>query len=226
VDLTKLTEHRGADWAGDRGAAWSPNGKRIAFVRGFDRPRGGPGVFVMRIDGTHLHRITKPVGRYGDFGPQWSPDGTHLAFKRLTESECNCRTADRAALFTIRVDGTHVRKLTPWRLDGGDEPDYSPDGRWILFESHQCICRPNNLWVVHPNGSDLHRITTNPGDEFVWLSSSFSPDGTMIVTSRRPGVGAAGNADVYVMNVDGSGLTDVTASDGYDSDPDWGPRKT
>ena len=221
VDLTKLTEHRGPDWAEDRGAAWSPDGKRIAFVRGFARSRGGPNVFVMWIDGTHLHQVTRPVGRYEDYGPQWSPDGTHLAFKRLTESECGCRTADHAALFTVRVDGPHLRRLTPWKLDGGDEPDYSPNGRWILFISYQCLCRSNNLWVVHPNGSALHRITSDPGHRFLWLSSSFSPDGTMIVTARRP---TDGLADVYVMHADGTGLTNITASPQYDSNPDWGPR--
>lgn len=53
----------------------------------------------------------------------------------------------------------------------------------------------------------------------VWISSSFSPDGTMIVTSGSPGVGDPGNADVDVMNVDGSGLVNVTESVRWDSGP-------
>jgi Tol biopolymer transport system component len=95
-----------------------------------------------------------------------------------------------------------------------------------MFGSHTCCAGPNNLWLVHPNGSGRHRITTNPGHQFVWLSSSFSPDGSMIVAGRRPADESAGNADVYVMNVDGSSFTNITLSAGYDSDPDWGPRKT
>jgi hypothetical protein len=155
-DLTKLTGHKGADWVEDRGAAWSPNGKRIAFVRGFDRPRGGPNVFVMRLDGTHLHQITRPVGRYEDYGPQWSPDGTHLAFKRYTESECGCRAADQSALFTIRVDGTHLQRLTPWRLDGGDDAyeeqpgEPTPEAIAPLKTTHR---RPGEPFGVEPPAS-------------------------------------------------------------------------
>jgi Tol biopolymer transport system component len=78
--------------------------------------------------------------------------------------------------------------------------------------------------MIHPNGTGLHRIT-NTGGDIAWLSSSFSPNGTMIVTSRTPGFGAAGNADVYVMNVDGTGLQNITTSARWDSAPDWGPQR-
>ena len=80
--------------------------------------------------------------------------------------------------------------------------------------------REHNLWRMHPDGTGLRRITENPDDEFTWSSSSFSPDGRKIVTSRSPGVGAAGNFDVYVMNLDGSGLQNVTQSARWDSGPD------
>jgi len=45
----------------------------------------------------------------------------------------------------------------------------------------------------------------------------------MIVTSRKPIDETAGAADVYVMQTDGTSLTNVTASPDHDSDPDWGP---
>jgi Tol biopolymer transport system component len=57
-----------------------------------------------------------------------------------------------------------------------------------------------------------------------YLSASFSPDGKWIAVGRTPGVGRAGNADVFVMRVAGTGIRNVTRSAIWDSGVDWGPR--
>jgi Tol biopolymer transport system component len=196
----------------DLGPAWSPDGQWIAFTR-FNDDIGLVAVFVMRADGTHVRQITERGG-----GPMWSPDGTRLAFSRTTPT-------GGLAIFTVRLDGTHLRRITPWSLRAGQQPDWSPDGQWILFESHQGDQDVvDNVFLVHPDGTGLHRITTSPLHIHQWGSSSFSPDGKMITVAHSPGVGAAGNADVWVMNLDGSGLRNVTRSVIFDSAPDWGSR--
>jgi Tol biopolymer transport system component len=48
----------------------------------------------------------------------------------------------------------------------------------------------------------------------------------MIVAGRTPGVGDAGNADVYVMNVDGSSVVNITETPKWDSLADWGPLRS
>ncbi len=78
------------------------------------------------------------------------------------------------------------------------------------------------MYLIHPNGTGLHRITTSPQHVHQWGAFSFSPDGTMITVAHNLGEGK--NADIYVMNLDGSGLRDVTNSAIFDSAPDWGPR--
>jgi TolB protein len=199
--------------------AWSPNGKRIAFTR-FDDATDRVAVFVMRANATHVREVPGTAKRRAQF-PQWSPDGAHLVFEggRLNG-------AAGEAVFTIRLDGTHPRRLTPWPMHAGDGPDWSSDGRWILLESHDGQDRPDNVYLVHPNGTDLHRITKNVTADSHWGSYSFSPDGTMITVSHRPGVGTQEYPDVWVMDLDGSDLRDVTNSVIYDSSPDWGPRPT
>jgi TolB protein len=188
--------------------AWSPNGRLIAFTR-IDDAIHLVAVDVMRPDGTHVRQVTAD----GNF-PKWSPDGTRLAFNRRTAS-------GKRAVFTIRLDGTHARRLTPGRLKASIY-DWSPDGRWILVESGH---RQRNVYLVHPDGTDLHRVTdTDTGGESNWGGLSFSPDGTLIAASFHPGAGGLGNPDIWVMNLDGSGLRDVTNSAIWDSAPDWGPR--
>jgi hypothetical protein len=72
------------------------------------------------------------------------------------------------AIVTVRRDGTKHRRLTPWRLDAGF-PDWSPNGRWITFKSQIEGRRQTNVWLVHPNGTDLHRITHTFGGTYTWL---------------------------------------------------------
>jgi hypothetical protein len=80
----------------------------------------------------------------------------------------------------------------------------------------------SNLWLIHPNGTGLHRLTRNPDGDFSWGGSAFSPDGTMIVAARTPGVGDDGNADIYVMDVGGTHVHNVTQTEIWDSAPAWG----
>jgi TolB protein len=203
--------------------AWSSSGRRIAFTRDFGPigPEHGVGLFVMRADGIHVRQVTQEVAprSFQDSKPQWSPDDTRLVFDRQRLSD------DQYAVFTVRLDGTHAHRLTSWRLSPDDNPDWSPDGRWVLFHSHGDDGGQSNLYLVHPNGTDLHRITHTHGGTYTWLSSSFSPDGTMITVSRTPGVGKTGSADVYVMSVDGTGLFDVTSSASWESNNDWGSTR-
>jgi Tol biopolymer transport system component len=209
----------------DARPAWSPDGERIAFWRGFGhRPSQDPreaDLMVMRADGTGVRKVTdhdRPIA-FGDFGPQWSPNGERLVFNRLNKKR------GLWAIMTIKLDGTGLRRLTPWRLDAGGGPDWSPDGRWIVFRSHTTThVTRTNVCMVHPNGTALHRITSTEDGAISWLSSSFSPNGSRITVGRAPGVGEA--ADVWTMKLDGSDLRNVTQSVRWDSFPDWGPRRT
>jgi TolB protein len=199
---------------------WSPDGKRMAFTRVFgscpescDTDRFD--IYIMHADGTHLRQVTDPDPRYMDLSMRWAPDGSRLVFTRSDEG----RDPTKDAVFTIHIDGTRLRQLTPWSMDAG-RLDWSPDGRWILFRSQTGGHRPSCLWMIHPDGKGLHRIAGICGYEWSW--GSFSPNGRKITIGRAPGVG--GNADVYVMNLDGSGVRNVTKSMKWEGNADWGPR--
>ncbi len=215
----------------DDQAEWAPHGKRIAFQRGLKYlPNGihNTFVFVMGADGTHPRRITQRRAdpsvqhHFADGSPTWSPDAQRLAFERQDQVDAGGRT-DHQAIFTVRLDGTRLRRITPWRLDGA-QPDWSPNGRWLVFHQSHPDNETSNIWLVHPDGTGLHRLTHDSATSGSWLTTTFSPNGHRITAARTNGVGMAGNADVYVAKIDGSGLRNITRSPQWDSTPDWGPQ--
>jgi TolB protein len=66
----------------EMGAAWSPDGARIAFMR-WDFPQTSPkttfDIYTMNADGSDQRRLTH--GDW-DYYPEWSPDGKKIAFSR------------------------------------------------------------------------------------------------------------------------------------------------
>jgi WD40 repeat protein len=107
---------------------WSPDGTQIAFFRYGDKDMGivGPvpvrksAVFVVDADGGNLHQIT-PKTLAAQFAG-WSPDGARIVFTSLD--------AGREDVYTVRPDGTDVRRLTTDGISFG--ATWTPDGR-ILF---------------------------------------------------------------------------------------------
>ena len=126
---------------------------------------------------------------------------------------------NRRALFIVNADGSDLRQLTPWSLNAGDSPDWSPDGRLILSGTVSIANRHHgNLHTIHPDGSGLTKLTDYPAPKTV-LTGSFSPDGKWITFSRfTDGPYPA----VYVMRANGTDVRRVTL-DAAVYEPDWGP---
>jgi TolB protein len=126
-------------------------------------------------------------------------------------------------LYLMDRDGHGVRRLTS-ALAQEFEPSWSPDDRWIVFASGRGGAAaplgprglPASLYLVHPDGSGLVRLTQTPSydGDAVW-----SPDGSRIAFVSDRG----GTSDVWVMNPDGSGQTRLTQSSGGDDRPSWSP---
>jgi Tol biopolymer transport system component len=216
TDLTR-GHCQSASCSGEEDPAWSPDGSRIAFIRLVGETHA---LFAMRADGTHrVQVIPAPGGRYEDWGPAWSPNGRQLVFRRWDG------VRETAALFVVRADGTNLRRITPWTLDLNNRPDWSPDGRWILFQKPDGRGR-TQLCLIHPDGMGLRQITHSR----IWRWGEFSPDGTMITALREPG--EITQDDIYIMQLDGSGVESVTGSvldprqpaPPAEGLPDWGPR--
>ena len=210
--------------------AWSPDGRLIAFRRETGPVVDGNveifGIFVMRADGSHVRQLTQRAKpRLGaDSEPQWSSDGRRLVFQRRPVR--GAQPAGGIALFVLDLDRGRERRITPWELRAGDTPDWSPDGRRILFRSNldgTLKGVSSNLYTVRPNGTGLKQLTFEQGGVRNYLGHSYSPDGRFITAGRKPATGGV-NADVYVMRANGTRIRAVTQTVLPDSSPDWGPK--
>lgn len=188
--------------------AWSPDGKRIAYAREANFSSRWR-IYVKDADGTGADQFVPSRPRTRDYAPQWSPSGKRLVFARSDFRR------GKSAVFTIRVDGTRLHRITPWRMNAGGSLDWSPNGRWILFQNHTGGVHLSTIWLVHPSGENRHPITTTAGGAVTWESGSFSPDGQRIVVVQ--------GASISVLSKRGAILQTITAS-AVDGDPDWGSR--
>jgi TolB protein len=130
----------------DTDPAWSPDGKRIAFVR---HPYGGgaAAIYLIGADGSGLCRVTPYVKSV--YRPAWSPDGTKLTY-------CT-RTGTGFAIAVVNEDGTGLRRLTREGLDF--TPAWSADGKKIVF------AREATLYEMNADGSQVRRLTRGTIDD-------------------------------------------------------------
>ncbi len=175
----------------DGSPAWSPDGKKVAFVSERD---GNDEVYIVNADGTGATRLTNH--RSFDGLPSWSPDGTQI----LWEATRNYRRG----IWVMNADGSDQRQLAPGN-GTSFYPAWSPDGERIAFSSNRDGSW--DIYVINADGTGLARLTSDVASDWapVW-----SADGQQIgFLSNR-----SGNPEFCVMSPDGSDLSVVTTTTG------------
>jgi hypothetical protein len=147
--------------------------------------------------------------------PAWSSDGSQIAF---THEPAGCDGC--IDIGVMDTDGSNVRRVT--RGIRAENPVWSPDGRWIAFDTGHDL-DGGSLMKVRIDGSSLTTLTAGleaaAGDSY----PSWSPDGKEIAFVRAP---ESARNELDVMSADGTDVrlavaaTDVTGAIG---DPAWSP---
>ncbi len=157
--------------------SWSPLGDQLAFTvnsRVFVCP-ATPGGYAARV----------PIEGIGNqsTAPSWSPDGSKIAFVNNTSS---------GTLFTVPADGSAAPTGLYSHPDNRytvRDPDWSPDGSWILYaiRFHQPgLNERYTLWTIPASGGDPVQIKASSED--LAREPCWSPDGTAIAFAGPGGI--------------------------------------
>ncbi|MEJ0099469.1 MAG: hypothetical protein WDO12_06900 [Pseudomonadota bacterium] len=195
----------------DFNPSFSDDGQWIVFTS--DRA-GSADIYRVHPDGSTLERLTDSSA-FDDQGAL-SPDGTRLAF-------VSTRAGGAANIWLLDLARRKYARVT--RDAGGHfRPSWSPDGRWLAFsadrdmphrrsgpdkpppEGSGCcgweMVQSTALYIVHPDGSNLRRLTEPDGYAG---SPKWSADGKRIVFYDERG-------QIVAVDVDGSRRDELTSS--------------
>ena len=136
-----------------------------------------------------------------------SPDGRTIAFDLY------------GVLWLVDVGGGAARRLTDDYSEIA-QPDWSPDGRTLVFQSY----RDGNfhLWRIGADGSGLKQLTTGPYD---CREPRFAPDGLRVAFSSD----RSGRYAIYMLDLGSGRTTPLAQATGQDSptaqeaEPAWSP---
>ena len=194
--LTSLKRHT-------HSPVWMPDGRKIIFVSG----QG----FVQELWSVPANGSSEPQPlpiKDASINLSISRAGNRLAYERILFTKhiwrfSLSRSGDAA--------GPPVQFIASTRFE--DDPQYSPDGKRIAFDSDRSGAR--GIWVSDADGVNRVELFSQPGA--LSANPRWAPNGERLAFDSN----AAGNRDIYVIRANGGKAVRLTSDAADDRDPSW-----
>jgi TolB protein len=194
--------------------------EKIVFVserttgKGVNNPTGDAEIFRMNPNGTGVRQLT--FNTVFDTRPMLSPDGTKVLYQSQGAQPSNPE-GDHEVYVMNASDGSGQKNLTDNRgILNEHHPRFSPDGRKVVYMSEgEQEGNPQGdqeIYVMDASdGSGKTNLSQN-GPYVEDYSPRFSPDGTKVAYTSfgDSEYNPDGDADIYVVNADGSNQRNLT----------------
>lgn len=180
--------------------AWSPHGKRIAFI-------SHGKLYDIRPDGSNRRMLTHGTGSDGNLA--WSSDGTAMGFVRGTRE----REAARYGLYRMKAGGSGLTRLAD--MPEGAGVAWSPDLSKVAFCGSLDLPGrwKHDLYVMNVDGSGKVKLA----EDVSYEPPAWSPDGKSLAFVA----GSEDKSQVYTIRSDGTDRRRLTADAGHDRSLVW-----
>ncbi|HTD23959.1 MAG TPA: hypothetical protein VK738_14980 [Terriglobales bacterium] len=218
--------------------AWSPDGKKIAFVstgvlNGNDASGGvGSNIWVMTSGGGFTMPLTRLTAADA-YSPAWSPDKSKIAYlsTRALNGSDAANTNYVSNIWVMNADGSGPRPVTfseTTKLQPLSPIMWSPDSTRIAYRAGDPSL---NIFVVNADASGNKQLTHYSASGASAFDPVWSPNGGKIAfvsegtLDGSDNVGPFNAGNVWVMNSDGSGATPLTRLTGneFTDGLSWSP---
>ena len=196
--------------------AWSPDGRRIAYVSDYDGNEQWD-IFLVSPETGEVVNLTHTPD-ISEEEPSWSPDGRFLAYS------VKPRTSSVHEIHVMDVDTRQARPLTSGTPDdmGNHGPRWSPDGRRIAFTRSKADGKSSDIFLVDAAGGEPRLLTAHEGEQtyhaIAWSPAASGGATRLLINSNA----ADGFENVAVLDVD----VDVEAAVGDTKTGAAAPRIT
>jgi Tol biopolymer transport system component len=187
LTVTQLTK----DSSDDYDPAYAPDGKKIVFSSTKADKLGD--IYLMNADGTHQINITPKHSTTEERNPKFSVDGKKIFF--VVRNSNGSKLSDK--LYSMDIDGSAFTKISNDNVPDAN-PDINPKNDAILFVSRTNVTAKDDLFLMDAT-KKMKQVTKLPGNED---NPAWDKSGSRIIFSNDQD----GNADLYIMNADGSNI--------------------
>jgi len=208
LEVVNLTNHPKdeARYFFDYDIDWSPDGRRLVFASNYQ-----DGIYVIDMESKETKFWTEGEGYYGN--PQWSPDGSRIVFIHWDSIELGRpgqATLHPQQIILVDADLSNSHLLIEEEsLEA--YPQWSPDGTWIAYGSgsifHYVTIKAIDMETI--TAHTLLDVQGADGTSMVW-----TPDSQHLIFSAQ--LSERSNSDLYQINLDGSGLIQLTQTGGIE----------